>query len=78
MPGLQAWHTFSLGENAHVRLEIFNLMGERVALLTEEDQMPGEFSYTFSRVAEQLNAGVYLVSLKINGLPFTRRIIVFD
>ena len=70
--------TCSLGENAHVRLEIFNLMRERIVLLTDEDQKPGEFSYTFSRVAAHLNAGIYLVSLRIDGHPFTRRIVTFD
>ncbi|MBL4658484.1 MAG: T9SS type A sorting domain-containing protein, partial [Flavobacteriales bacterium] len=67
--------SYELSSDANVVLEVFNLMGERVSLMAEEDQTPGEFVYIFSKSGEQINAGIYIVALRIDGIQITRRII---
>ena len=55
--------TFEIGmvEPGQVRLEVFNLHGQRVALLLDEELQQGVHSVNFD--ASQLNSGIYLFRL---------------
>ena len=52
---------YELPRNARVRLEVFNLLGERVALLVDETQDPGTHSVLFD--GKKLASGVYVYRL---------------
>jgi hypothetical protein len=67
--------SYTLQGESVVMLEVYNLIGERIVLLQQEQQAAGEYAYTFNRVRENLGAGVYIVALTINGIQITRRII---
>ena len=54
--------SFSLPEQCHVTIEVFNILGQKVAVLLNEDREPGEYSVTFN--ASSLNSGVYHYRLK--------------
>ena len=53
--------SFSLTETAHVRLEIFNVAGQKVATLLNETRRAGEHKVVFD--ASSLSSGIYLYRL---------------
>ena len=52
---------YTVPRHAFVTLEVFNLLGQRVRTLVEQEQAPGRYEVTFDRDA--LPAGVYLYRL---------------
>jgi hypothetical protein len=63
--------SFALPEAAEVRLEVFNVAGQRVALLEEGRRAAGEHQVRFD--ASGLSSGVYLYRLRAGGQTLTRR-----
>ena len=64
---------FSLPEAGQVRLEVFNVLGERVALPVDEEMAAGKFSIPFD--AARLPSGVYFYKLSAfvgSGKGFSR------
>jgi hypothetical protein len=57
---------FSLPENAYVKLGVFNLLGEQVAVLNNSEMNKGNYTRTWN--AENLSSGIYLVKINITGL----------
>jgi hypothetical protein len=61
---------FSLPRAAHVRLEVFNLMGQRIAILFDEKLALGKFTKVWRGVndaGEHVASGVYFYRLAIGG-----------
>ncbi|HIH18449.1 TPA: T9SS type A sorting domain-containing protein [Candidatus Micrarchaeota archaeon] len=57
---------FKLQKEAHVKIEVFNVAGEKVATLVDRTQMPGgEHKVQFD--ASRLPSGVYIYSLTVDG-----------
>ncbi|MDZ7721625.1 MAG: choice-of-anchor D domain-containing protein [candidate division KSB1 bacterium] len=54
--------TYHLTKATHVRLEVYNILGEKVATLVDEYQKPGFYRQEFN--AEQLQAGIYVYKIK--------------
>jgi hypothetical protein len=67
---------FDLVEAAHVRLEVFDLLGRRVRSLVSEDVAPGQYTVPVS--AGELASGVYLYRLSAGETVVTRRMTVVD
>ena len=63
--------TYSLPEAAEVRLEVYNLMGQRVAVLVSGMQQAGVHSSVFD--AGHFASGVYLYHLQAGGIVKTRK-----
>ena len=61
---------FGLPEAADVTLEVYNLLGQRVAMLVDGERTAGYHVVTFD--AGHLSSGVYLYRLRSNGLSVTR------
>ncbi|MFC2170446.1 T9SS type A sorting domain-containing protein [Calditrichota bacterium] len=59
--------TISIGlpEQSHLNLKIFNILGEQVALLAEDEFKAGYHKFSFN--AEQLASGIYLVHTSVPG-----------
>ena len=64
--------TYSLHENAEVKLEIYNLLGVKEQSIVNTKQLPGDYKFTLDN---DLNSGVYFISLTINGKTSSQRII---
>lgn len=66
--------SYSVSEASTVTLEIFNVLGKRVATLVNEDKQPGVYDVTFdgSRVA----SGIYIYRLKAGNHISTRKLIL--
>jgi len=67
--------TYSLAKPSFVTLEVYNIQGQVVRLLVEENQKAGEHTAMFN--GENLASGVYIARLKAssnNGEIFTKSI----
>ena len=56
--------SFSLKDNSHVEIVIYNVKGERVSTLMNENCDPG--THTFRWDGTDLSAGIYFIKLKVN------------
>jgi len=71
---LQITLPFSLNRPAKIRLELFNLRGQKIALLSETDFSPGNHSVGFS--PKNLSAGIYIYRLSVESFVLTKKIIL--
>lgn len=65
---------FDLNQSGRAVLKIFNLLGQEVATLINENLQAGSYSVNFE--ASQLTSGVYVYQLEANGLRKTRRMVL--
>ncbi len=63
---------YELPESAEVRLEVFNLLGERVATLVDARQEAGRHQVSFD--AASLSSGVYLYRMQAGDFVQTRKL----
>lgn len=64
--------SFSLKQTTNVELKVFNMLGEVVYLMPEQDMGQGTYTKTFD--ASGLNRGIYFVSLKKDGEISTQKV----
>ena len=69
---------YSINERSLVILEVYNLIGKRIALIENTIKQAGDYKYNFSAKAIGEPAGVYLIKLKINNQILTQKIIEMD
>ena len=72
---------YELAASAHVRLEVFNLLGQRIAMLMDGYQAAGAHTavWTATDAAGQaVAAGVYLYRLTVGGVQQTGRMVLVD
>ncbi|HHZ63986.1 MAG TPA: T9SS type A sorting domain-containing protein, partial [Flavobacteriales bacterium] len=67
--------SYSLNKDAHVLIEVHNVLGEVIAVLANEEQRSGGYKYYFGAVGKGYANGVYLVKLTVNGESFVKRIV---
>jgi endoglucanase Acf2 len=63
--------TYRMADAAQVRLEVFNILGQSVRVLVDEQKASG--SYTLNFDASGLQSGMYLYRLSTNGFSQTRK-----
>lgn len=63
--------SYSVKEQGLVRMKIFNLLGQEVATLVNEEKQAGRFSVNFD--ASALPSGVYIYSLRVNDFVQNRK-----
>jgi len=66
--------TFGLPESSQVRLEIYNLLGQRVAVLVNERRSAGRYTVQFD--ASRYSSGVYIYHLKAGSFSQTRKMLL--
>ena len=70
---------FEIPQATHVNLTIYNVVGERVATLVDQDMEAGVYQRTFSTngINGQLSSGIYLYRLSTdNGISITKKMIL--
>lgn len=65
---------FSLPENSMVNLSIYNILGQKVAELVNEELNAGSYKYNFD--ASKIASGVYIYTIRANSFTATRKMIL--
>ena len=65
---------YGLAEEGPVRLTVYDVLGRRVAVLTDGIQTPGKHTVRFE--ASQLSSGLYFVILDAGGKTFTKSVLL--
>jgi subtilisin-like proprotein convertase family protein len=65
---------YSIAADADVKLEVYNVLGDKINELTNGKQIIGDYKYNLSN----LKAGVYFVALSVNNKTTTQRVIVIE
>ena len=72
---------YQLARGGYVRLEVFNLLGQRVATLVDGEQQAGAHRAVWTGtdgVGRAVSAGVYVYRLKVDGQQQTGRMVLVD
>ncbi len=67
---------FSIPQNSHVKLELFNALGEKVATLINEEMSAGLHNYQLSISNYQLSSGVYFYKLQSGNFTETKKMLL--
>ncbi|MCF8432365.1 MAG: T9SS type A sorting domain-containing protein [Melioribacteraceae bacterium] len=62
---------YSLPQSSHVKLRVFNLLGEEVALLVDQVQSANSFEVNFD--ASRLSSGIYFYTLQAGSKTITKK-----
>ena len=65
---------FNIPEDGHVQLVVYNLVGEVVALLLDEEKTAGSYEVVFD--ASELTSGVYFYRLQSNSFIQTKKMLL--
>jgi hypothetical protein len=65
---------YQLPSAAMVRVEVFNILGQPVALLANGYQMPGRHEITFSQAGRYLPAGQYVYRISAGESAVSRSV----
>ena len=68
--------TYSLNERSSVKIEVFNILGARIARIVNEIQAPGEFIYELKATDLGSAEGVFYLRITINEYHFARKMIL--
>jgi len=60
----------------NVKLEVFNLLGEKIADLTDEHQMPGKYELEFNSSVYNISSGIYFYKLTTTGRSQIKKFIL--
>lgn len=66
--------SFNLPESGFVSLRVFDSLGREMATLINEQKSAGEHHATFN--ASSLSSGVYIYTLSVDGITFSRKMIL--
>lgn len=65
---------YAVPKASHVRVEIYNVLGQRVSLLVNEEKQPGYYTVSFD--ASSLASGFYIYRLQASGFHAVKKLIV--
>ena len=72
---------YELAADGYVRLEVLNLLGQRVAVLVDGERAVGVYTATWTAIdgsGQAVSAGVYLYRLTVDGASQTGRMVLVD
>jgi len=56
------------GDNLRVTLEVFNMLGQKIASLADQTMNKGEYTVSISKNGKPFNFGSYLIRMTVNGV----------
>ena len=59
---------------AHVKIDIYNIVGQKITTLIDEDKSPGEYRVTFK--ADQIASGVYYYRIRVGEFSETKPVVL--
>jgi hypothetical protein len=63
--------SYRINKEGYVTLKVYNLVGQTIEVLVNENQKPGTYEYEFD--GTELTSGVYLYQLQINDFISVKR-----
>jgi hypothetical protein len=66
--------TYDVSKSAYVKIEVFNILGEKVATLVNETKAPGEYHVTFD--GTKFSSGVYLYRMLAGDFVSVKKLIL--
>jgi serine protease len=66
--------SYLLDRDQRVTLEVFNMLGQRVAVIVDEQQQSGQHALTFD--ARGMSSGVYILRLRTDSTALTRKMVI--
>jgi hypothetical protein len=69
---------YELGQNENVQADLFNLLGEKMAVLISGSQDKGKHSQTFRAADYGLHTGVYFLNVRAGNKTSCEKIIITD
>jgi hypothetical protein len=66
--------SYSVPEQAHIRLAIYNMLGQRVVMLVNEEKSAGRYEVSFN--ASNLSSGIYLYRMQADGYSESRQMML--
>jgi hypothetical protein len=67
---------FGVPNTSNVKLELFNILGEKIATLIDKEMEAGYHNYQFSIVNYQLTSGVYIYKLQSGEFAQSRKFLL--
>ena len=67
---------YSIKENAFVKLKVYDVLGNEVATLVNQNQLRGSYNYQFSTVNYQLPSGIYYYKLESGDFSEVKKMIL--
>lgn len=65
---------YAVPQSSRVRIEIYNILGQRVRTVLDEDKVPGYYTVNFD--ASSLASGFYIYKMQAEGFSDIRKMIV--
>lgn len=66
---------YKLDESAHVRLEVYNLQGQKATTLVDKFHQAGNYEFLFNPANFGYTPGVFEINLLVNNKVFTKRMV---
>ena len=70
--------TYHLIQSANIRIEVTDMEGKVIAMLTDAGQAKGDYTQTFLPSKYNMQAGIYFLRVYADGAPVTKKIIKID
>ncbi len=68
--------TYDLASASSVRLELFDVLGRKIATLVNAEQLAGRYAYTLNATQYGLTSGVYFYRLTTKGFSETKKLLL--
>lgn len=65
---------YNIAEEGLVQLDVYDILGKKIARLVNKEETAGEHKVTFS--GKGLSSGVYFCQLRVNGNSFTKKMVL--
>jgi hypothetical protein len=66
--------SYTLSNKAHVTLSVFDILGQKVAILVDKETSPGSHSTTWN--AQKFPSGIYLLKMEVEKNSITKKMLV--
>ena len=67
---------FSVKENTHVLLKVYDILGREVSTLINEEKPAGTYSVNFNAAAAELSSGTYFYRLSAGNMVLTKKMLL--
>ncbi|MBW8049667.1 MAG: T9SS type A sorting domain-containing protein [Cytophagales bacterium] len=69
--------TYFLNEKANVSLEVYNILGKKIEMLVDEEQISGKYRYSFSAKDLGYSSGVYILKLIVGDRVLLKQLLEY-